>query len=78
MTTTELLLPTWKTDEESLVGLKVNQHVLADTFGNIEGLKFAFLGRLIEENGRPVENPASKSLLVLGTFLPGKSPELGS
>lgn len=66
MAITELLWPRWKTDYESLSAIQGQQKLIIDTFNSFEGLQYAFLGKIIEDNGAPLESPNSKSVYVLG------------
>jgi hypothetical protein len=66
MTVTELLWPRWKTDYISLSAIQGHRKLTIDTFNSFSGLQVAFLGKIIEDNGAPLEDPNSKSVYVLG------------
>jgi hypothetical protein len=66
MPITELLWPVWKSDAESLAAVQSHEKFIGETFESSNGLHFTYTGRILEENGAPVDNPATRGIFVLG------------
>lgn len=66
MPVTELLFPQYKQGLKTLAGLKENGPKIFATFKGVEGLQSGFRGRLLEENGNPIDPSAMRSVLILG------------
>ncbi|KAH7136962.1 hypothetical protein B0J13DRAFT_82800 [Dactylonectria estremocensis] len=65
MPVTELLFPQYKQGLKTLAGLKENGPKIFATFKGVEGLQSGFRGRLLEENGNPIDPSAMRSVLIL-------------
>ncbi|KAJ8099024.1 hypothetical protein POJ06DRAFT_126368 [Lipomyces tetrasporus] len=64
MPVTELVFPLYKPDPQSLEELKQKENQIFQSFCGVEGLKAAFRGVVLEDNGVAVD-PKTRGILVL-------------
>lgn len=67
MGVTELVFPTYKADPDLQAQLKNTAPEIFKQFHGTEGLLSLFRGKLLVENGVPVDPGSGRSLLVLGS-----------
>ncbi len=66
MPVTELVYPAYKLDPDSLAGLKAQESAISHAFSGVDGLRAAFRGPILEEDGIVIDAKAMRDILVLG------------
>ncbi len=69
MTITELLWPVFKSDTQSQAEFAAKSPEIFAHFVGVPGLKDFFRGRIIFENGTPVDESSCRGALILGSYL---------
>lgn len=68
MPVTELVFPLYNPDSQSLEELEQKAHQIFHSFQGVEGLKAAFRGVVLEDNGVAIDPKITRGVLVLGKF----------
>ncbi|KAH8894328.1 hypothetical protein GQ53DRAFT_745046 [Thozetella sp. PMI_491] len=65
MPTTEIFFPTFKSDAESLAGVRENQWRIPVLFQGVAGIETAYTGQVLEENGVSVDPETMRISLAI-------------
>lgn len=69
MTITELLWPVFKSDAQSQAEFAAKSPEIFAHFVGVPGLKDFFRGRVIFDNGAPIDESSCRGALILGSYL---------